>query len=338
MNNKNNMVTDAENQWIAYLNGEPDVQDYLDLDEKEKADLTAVWEMTGTNFSYAAADPEKGWSNLQIKIESSNTNRSIKLFKSRIFKYAAMIIMFLGIGFATYQLIRRPKIVEDLPIRMAMAETNAHPVSFTLINLPDGSTAKLNANTKIEYPERFASGVRKVRLSGEAFFEVTKDSTRPFRIETTNASVEVLGTSFNVSAYPNADRVEVNVETGKVKLIPNTVGGPYIKFAVLPAGERGWLKVSSGEIGKAETLAPNYAAWLTKMISFQRTPLSEVFAVLENTYHVKFKLENSEIGKISYTANFGDMNLDYIVKVIAHTHHLRVKNNGDEIILTKRAD
>ena len=338
MNDRYNISTNAENRWAAYLNGEPDDPDYAQPDEQEKTDLTSVWEMTGTNYSYLAADPEKGWSKLQKKIGDSNRNLKIKLFSRMVLRFAAMVVIFWGIGFATYQLIRRPKMVEKLPVKMVIAETNAHPVSVTLITLPDGSTARLNANTKIEYPEHFAAGHRNVKLSGEAFFVVNKDSTRPFRIETPTASVEVLGTSFNLSAYPNTDRVEVNVESGKVKLIPTTKSIPAGKFAVLPAGERGWIDVSNGEIGKAEMLAPNYAAWINKMISFQRTPLSEVFSVLENTYHVKFRLENPEIGKISYTANFADMNLDYIVKVIARTHHLRVKNVGDVIILAKRVN
>ena len=337
MNSKDKILPDDESRWIAYLNGEPDLPVSFDLDEKEKANLTKIWELTGTSFSYSAADTEKGWSKLQLKIERSNRILKISFFNREFFKFAAMLVLVLGIGFVAFQLIRRPKNVEDLPVRIAIAETDAHPINVMRISLPDGSSVRLNANTRIEYPEHFAGKIRKVKLSGEAFFEVTKDSIHPFRIETQNASVEVLGTSFNVSAYPNSDKVEVNVETGKVKLSQYTTGNSVLKFVVLPAGERGWFKVSKGEIGHKEELEPNYDAWITKVVNFQRTPLREVCAVLENTYHIKFKLENPEIGKIPYTANFADLNLDYIVKVIAHTHHLQVKKNGDEIILVKRA-
>jgi ferric-dicitrate binding protein FerR (iron transport regulator) len=174
-----------------------------------------------------------------------------------------------------------------------------------------------------------------VKLSGEAFFEVTRDKTRPFIIETESASVAVLGTSFNVSAYSRAGLVEVNVETGKVKLTQHTEGKSVPKSAILPAGERGLLKIADGEIIQAEILAPNYSAWITKEINFQRTPLAEAFSVLENTYHVKIRMEDSEIGRIPYTANFADMKLDYIVEVIARTHKLEVKRNGDEIVFAR---
>jgi len=338
MDFKNNIVSDEEKQWSAYLNGEPNITDYHGGDEKLNNDLTKIWEAMGTKYSYLSADPDKGWRKLQKQIEKSDKQLKTKEFKIRLFKYAASIVMVIGIGFAVYQFVKTPEIIAEAPVIMAFSQTSEHPEAVTTVTLPDGSKVKLNANTKIEYPEQFRHGIRKIKLSGEAFFEVTKDSLHPFRIETLNATVEVLGTSFNVSAYPNDDRVEVNVETGKVKLTSMAKGIKGTKFAVLPAGERGWLKVSEGEVGQARNLAPNYSAWINKVISFQRTPLEEVCKVLENTYHIKFRLENPEIGKIPYTANFADLNSEYVVNVIARTHHLQIKKIGDEIILTKRSN
>jgi ferric-dicitrate binding protein FerR (iron transport regulator) len=193
----------------------------------------------------------------------------------------------------------------------------------------------MNANTRIDYPEKFSTTIRKVKLSGEAFFQVTRDTLHPFIIETENASVEVLGTSFNVSAYPVSGLVEVNVKTGKVKLTQRTNGKSNQKTAILPAGERGWLKINSGEVGHAEELATNYSAWITKEISFQRTPLTQAFSVLENTYHVTIKMDNPEIGKILYTANFANLKLEYIIEVIARTHNLKVKRDGNDIVFAR---
>ena len=333
-----NIPGDAEKQWAAYLNGESDILEHCDLDETKKKELAEAWEAAGNQYSFSAADPEKGWNNLQSKIRKSDKPNKTRMFKIRFFKYAATIVMMIGIGFATYQIVRPPKIIPEIPVMMVLAETDAHPVNVIRVTLPDGSTVKLNASSKIEYPEHFGAGIRNVKLSGEAFFEVTKDSVHPFRIETANASVEVLGTSFNVAAYPNSDRVVVNVETGKVKLTPVAEGKEGHKFAILPAGQKGWLKINEGEIGQEKALDPNYAAWVTKVITFQRTPLSEVFSVLENTYQLKFRIENKELGKIPYTANFANLNPDYIIDVIARTHHLQVKKIGDEIILARRTN
>lgn len=335
MDFKNTIPPAKEIKWTAFLNGEPDIMEVANLEADEMEDLSAVWEAAGTKFSYSSADPDQAWLNLQNEMAKSDKDHKNRLLRSHFLRYAAMIVMVMGIGFATYKVIQTPEKQVETPIKMAFAETEAHPVNFTVVTLPDGSTVKMNASTRIDYPERFSADIRKVKLSGEAFFQVTRDTLRPFIIETENASVEVLGTSFNVSAYPVSGLVEVNVKTGKVKLTQRTGGKSDQKTAILPAGERGWLKVNSGEMGHYEVLSPNYSAWITKEINFQRTPLAQAFSVLENTYHVTIKMDNAEIGKILYTANFANLKLDYIIEVIARTHKLKVKRAGDEIIFAR---
>jgi len=331
----NDIPTKKENRWAAFLNGEPDISVVSNQEAEENAEFTDAWEAAGNNFSYSAANPDQAWLNIQKEITKSDQGLKITVFKSTVFRYAAMLVMAIGIGFAAYQIIKTPEKQVEVQVRMAVAETEAHPLNPSVIILPDGSTVKMNASTRIEYPEHFTAHARKVKLSGEAFFEVTRDTAAPFIIETANASVEVLGTSFNVSAYPRAGVVEVNVETGKVKLTQLSDGKSVLKSVLLPAGQRGWLKVAGNEIGHAEILATNYSSWITKKIIFQRTPLAEAFAILENTYHVKIKMENSDIGTIPYTANFANLNLDYIVEVIARTHQLKVKKIGDEIVFAR---
>lgn len=326
---------EKEARWAAFLNGESEISDVSRLEAEEMDDFTAVWEVAGTSFSNSAANPNQAWLNIQKEISNPDEKLKIRIFNSLFFKYAAMIVVVLGIGFATFKIIKSSEKSVDTPVLMTVANTEAHPANFTVITLPDGSTVKMNASTRIEYPEHFAADIRKVKLSGEAFFEVTRDTLHPFIIETVNASVEVLGTSFNVSAYPEAGLVEVNVKTGKVKLTQLAEGNSTSKSAILPAGERGWLDVVNGKMGQDMIVTPNYSAWITKEIIFQRTPLTEAFSILENTYHVKIKMENPEIGKIPYTANFANQELDYITDVLARTHQLKFVRNGDQIIFAK---
>lgn len=332
----NTIPPENENRWTAFLNGEPDIADISNLEAHEMEDFKAVWEASGTNFSYLSANPDQAWLIIQKERTRYDKEQKFRILKPRVFKYAAMILMVMGVGYAAYQIVQKPDKQLILPVKIAFAETVAHPANFTIVTLPDGSTVKLNASTRIDYPESFSADVRKVKLSGEAFFEVTRDTLHPFIIETLSASVEVLGTSFNVSAYPSAGLVEVNVKTGKVKLTQHIEGKSDHKTSILQAGKRGWIKIADREIGQAEALSPNYSAWITKEISFQRTPLAEAFSVLENTYHVKINMENSEIGRIPYTANFADLKLDYIIDVIARTHHLKVNRSGEEIVFARK--
>lgn len=94
--------------------------------------------------------------------------------------------------------------------------TQTFPQDIRLIRLSDGTRVWVNENTQIEYPEKFTSNERIVKLKGEAFFEVARDTARPFIISSGNIKTTVLGTSFDVKAYGNI--AEVNVRTGKVKV------------------------------------------------------------------------------------------------------------------------
>lgn len=332
----NDIPTEKESQWTAFLNGEPDLLKRSNPETEEITEFTEVWEAAGNQFSHSAANPDLAWSKLQKEIMKPDPKIISTPFGSRVLKFAAMLIIAAGLGFAAYQVLQSPVKQPPVQVAMTVAETEAHPAALRTVTLPDGTIVKMNASTRIEYPEQFTANLRKIKLSGEAFFEVTRDAARPFIIETAHASVEVLGTSFNISAYPAAGMVEVNVETGKVKLTPFSDGASVKESVLLPAGERGWLNIADNEIGHAENLSMNYSAWMTKKINFQRTPLAEAFAVLENTYHVKIKTEDPEIAKIPYTANFANLELDYITEVISRTHKLKVKKTGDEIIFSKK--
>lgn len=334
---QSNTIIPPENvtRMTAFLNKEPDNSDISNLEIIEMEGFISMWETIGTSYSHSAANPDQAWANVQKEISKPNRNFKTRILSSPIFRAAAMIILVAGIGFVTYKSVQTSQNKLDLPVKQLVEQTDIHPVNFTVTTLPDGSVVKLNAGTKIEYPEIFGKGKRIVKLSGEAFFNVQRDTLHPFVIETEYASVEVLGTSFNVSAYPDAKTVEVHVETGKVKLTQLIKGKSETNSTILPAGERGWIKVEDGEIGQMPIVSQNYSSWITRKISFQRTPLAEAFSVLENTYHVRIVMETPEIGKIPYTANFADLQLDYIIKVIARTHQLKATRNGEEIVFAR---
>ncbi|MCX6237906.1 MAG: hypothetical protein NTY07_10190 [Bacteroidia bacterium] len=156
----NNIPTDKETRWTAFLNGEPDISDVSNMEVEEMEDFTSVWEAAGTNFGYSAANPDQAWVNLLKERTESDKNLKFRIFKSRVLKYAAIIVVMIGVGFATYKVVQIPEKQAELPVIMAFAETEAHPVNLTVIILPDGSTVKMNASTRIEYPEIFAANVQ----------------------------------------------------------------------------------------------------------------------------------------------------------------------------------
>lgn len=159
--------------------------------------------------------PQKGIFSDEIKFRMWNNiqNATIKK-RSRIYQkaIAACIILFISIaGYQTFSALdfaATPKVV-----------TQTFPQDIRLLRLSDGTKVWVNENTQIEYPEHFAANERIVKLKGEAFFEVARDTTRPFIISSGDIKTTVLGTSFDVKAYGKI--AEVNVRSGKVKVESN---------------------------------------------------------------------------------------------------------------------
>lgn len=157
------------------------------------------------------------------------------------------------------------------------------------ITLADGSIVTLNKNSSLEYQKRMKTQ-RNVKLTGEAFFEVARNEAVPFIIETNNARVKVLGTSFNVKT--NERGTTVHVKTGKVELSKDN------KKIILTAGEQGLL--SSEKIEKQAINNENYLAWKTKKLVFDKKSIIEVAAALQEYYNTPIIIQgNAQNCKVS---------------------------------------
>jgi len=333
-------VNKNEDQWVTWLIGESTDKPEPEMPEGQGiAELKKTWELTGTAYSYRKSDPDKAWSELKEKIAAEASliteekiiteTKVVKLKGFNLLKYAAIFVALFALASVTFMLVRNQDKTGNQLLASGPAlktiQTIAKPLSYTTIKLPDGSTVKLNAGTSLKYPEKFAGSMRKVILSGEAFFDVIHDSKHPFVVEINNVEIEDLGTSFNISAYPGREQVVVNVVTGSVRLFDRD----QKEAKIIAAGSSGKFLTKKGEITVQNELTPNFFSWITKEISFRHTPLSTVFDELENIYHIKLEFSDTGIANISYTANFEKFQIDDIVNVIAETHHLSVQKNQD---------
>lgn len=203
------------------------------------------------------------------------------------------------------------------------------------VQLSDGSVVTLNHDTKVNYPDEFEGATREVQIEGEAFFEVRSDPARPFVIRAGKAIIKVLGTSFNVNAYPGNEDVEVVVETGKVQIIKITNPMPVADQLTLDPGDRGILTAVSGELKKSRNENPNFLSWKTREFVFNKTPLKEVIQQLNKVYQVRVKAENPQIERLRLTARFEGRSIDFILKVISMTHDLKVVQTEENYILQK---
>jgi ferric-dicitrate binding protein FerR (iron transport regulator) len=181
-----------------------------------------------------------------------------------------------------------------------------------MVVLPDSSHVWLNANSSLSYEEVFTGSRRKVILDGEAFFEITKDAAKPFIIESAGTETKVLGTSFNVLASEGAP-VTVTVVTGKVQFGP--LADEAMRVTLLP-GDAGTFDAAVSRLERHINEDPYFLLWHNQTLSFNKTPLAQVFQSLEKVYSVHITSASKVPPSCTFTGTFEKAALPEIMEVL----------------------
>jgi len=248
-------------------------------------------------------------------------------FQQRTMRFFMAAAAVLVLGVVSVVFIRFMQYRQDSgPVTLA---SYAEPVQDTL---NDGSTVVLNSDTRLTIPKKFAQTSRTVELKGEAFFQVQPDAERPFIIHAGLGQIKVLGTSFQVQAYPGSD-LEVYVESGRVELSAfDSIHGKSPKI-VLRAGERGMIRLGSHEIIKTGEIGPDELFWVNRKLIFQETKLSLVFNLLKKHYAADIEVKDASILNCLLSATFTDESIGQILKVVAASFDLKLSRNGEKFII-----
>ena len=180
---------------------------------------------------------------------------------------------------------------------------------YTLV-LSDGTRVWLKSESELEYPVLFGKGQRVVKLAGEAFFEVTKDASRPFIVETNDIRTRVLGTSFNIKAYQNEPAITTTLFTGKVEV---ALMADTLRRVVLAPGKQADLSLQTKCLSVADVNLEHVIAWKEGMFMFNKENIEVVTRQIERWYGVKFIYEINN--RKRYTFN-GYLSKDESLKTI----------------------
>jgi transmembrane sensor len=173
------------------------------------------------------------------------------------------------------------------------------------ITLPDGTRVWLNATTSLTFPTFFAGKERRVQLSGEAYFEVAKNDQMPFKVISKNQSIEVLGTHFNVNAYPDEATINTTLLEGSVKVLQIPAGNSMI----LKPGQQ--AKVGD-EIKIVNVDAEKTVAWKSGLIIFESADLQSIMRQIIRWYDVEVYYSGNIprrvfTGKVSRSSSLAEM-------------------------------
>jgi transmembrane sensor len=294
--------------------------------EQELSDLMGeAWEqepLVRDNSAEANDGLEQLWTKIDHKKQ-----KSIQRFQ--LLKYAASFVMICSAVFV-YKASQKKQPESARSIAL-ITKTTASGEKVKML-LPDSSVVYLGSRSKISWPEHFEKGkVRNVSLEGEAFFEVKHDATSPFIIRSGKMETQVLGTSFNIYAYPEDKIFTVSVRTGKVGVTEKSAGARKT-LSLLTAGmkivydtDNGKFRINVGQVSEADS-------WTNNRFVFHDENLGSMLAKLERYYNVHFEVKSAKLKACRFNATFSDININEVMRQlkVMSSGHIKYKMSDDK--------
>lgn len=336
----------------AFLRGEcsekelQELRFWLSLPEnKEEAEslFKMKWQEISGEELTTDFDKETVFDGIQARVRELDNKSQVKRIKDReAYGYprkkrslmGAKIFFGLALIFLIgYFVIPAPTISSDPATEQI---TRVAPRGYrNTITLMDGSTATLNSESSITYAKDFGKENRIIYLTGEAFFRVARDETKPFVVISKDLKTTALGTSFNVNAYEENNEA-ISLATGKVKVELNnteTTNNPGTEMILTPGEQAVWTGLTSG-LTKREFDFREILSWKNNVIYFNNTELKSMITVLEKWYDVQISVEG-DINRLTDngTGKFKNESLENVLRSLGFTMGFTYQINEKKITL-----
>ena len=277
------------------LHGEldPDESALLEkeLEDQQNQHLFAKGEKIhqGLNEAKRLQDSDKygSWETIENKVRI----RKLKIYTGTFLKYAAILVVAFVLGlYVHYLLTGRDQSVQYAEVEVMYGQMG-HLFLF------DGTEVWLNSGTKFKYPNKFNTNERNVFVEGEAYFKVAPNKCLPFKVKTGKLEVEVLGTSFNLSAYPTDLTQSVFLDEGKVQ-INDMVGD---KIGEVSPGQMAVKTDGNPSVQVKNADSYFYTSWKDGKITFSSEKLSEIARKMERWYNVEIRFDQEALKDFNFS-------------------------------------
>jgi ferric-dicitrate binding protein FerR (iron transport regulator) len=262
-----------------------------------------------------------------IRRQKSGYSRLLKFYQKAA---AALLIPLLTAGII-YSLSQHQPAENQL-------ETIAPRGQKSQIRLSDGTKVWLNSETKIRYPGVFNGGSRDVYLEGEAFFDVTKNSRQPFIVHVSGLDVKVLGTRFNVKAYPDENEIETSLFEGKVSLLREDPVGKGIEETSVSPGESYVYDLKSRRLQTRRFAEEEINGWKKNQLIFKDDAFSNLVRKVERWYDVDIVYDEKLFSDRLLTVElYEGERIERLMEIISLTLSVDYRYENEKIFLTPKS-
>ena len=240
-----------------------------------------------------------------IKNGKKRFSINLSSLRTELIKIAAVIAITLGGSYFYYQ----SSLEKELMAMQTITVPAGQRINITLV---DGTNVWLNARTSLSYPVKFGKNNRQVVLDGEAYFDVTKDKSKPFIVQTDNYNVEVLGTKFDVNAYSETGEFETTLMSGSVKVA--SASDSTQKITLKPNNK---VYLQDGKLHVTAVDDYNPYRWKEGLICFKNETFTSIMKDFEKYYGLTIQVKNKNVFKYVYTGKFRQTDgIDYALRVL----------------------
>lgn len=268
------------------------------------------------------------WNRLCNKLDLDNKKVAVSDkfgTKIKVWHYAAAIVLLISVLGVIFS---KSNLTQDEPITINEIIVPKGQIKNVL--LPYGTLVFLNSDTKLSYHTNFGKKNREVFLEGEAYFDVTYNSNRPFVVHTCENDITVLGTAFNVKAYPDGNIHQTSLERGKIMISNQNqeshVLNPKQTYLLI-------RDINSSKVFKTENVEA-YSSWTKGKIILRNHRFIDITKDLERSHNVIFDIQNKQIINSRYTGEFSrEDDIGKILEIISLTSHFEFEIDRDTIII-----
>ena len=301
-----------------------ELMEWVDADAKNQAllnEATQLWKVTENYDSEFDTNVEVAWAKVEKTINETglSSDSSAKIIRLSNFKRILQIAAVILIGVAGWLWFSQN---QDIEPQLYAYQTNDEQTQE--IFLPDSTQVVLNENSQLTYIDK--DGKRNLTLEGEAWFDVKHMEDKPFEILSGEAKTRVLGTAFNLRAYPDEDIIEVSVERGRVEFSEKINAENKVE---LPIGTEGVFYKKEKKVEKEERINENANSWRTLTIECDNINLDKVFGTLERYFEVKFVPEDPLILNCRFFGTYENPTIDFFIENINEAMDLQFVKEGN---------